>query len=287
MRKFQAMKQPSKGSVLIYSKKKTPDAQSAAAELAAWLHAKGYGTLDVTASKEKLTGKDLQGVVLGVVIGGDGTFLRLVRRLEKKDLIPLLGVNLGSLGFITAVNRADMIPSVEDALEQKHGEELRRLLEVELIRDGKCVESGVVFNDAVITKDARTTMLNFEVKLQGEILSFIGADGYIVSTPTGSTAYNLSAGGPLLHPSVNGICLVPICAHSLSARPIIVPHDVLVEIIPREFNGPVYLVYDGQINFEIHAGDKVLVRKSEASLRLVRSPAQTWCAALRSKLELV
>ncbi len=278
-----AMKQ----SVLIFSKKQTPAAQSAADEIKAWLANHKYGVVDVSATQKTLTGKELKGVVLGVVIGGDGTFLRLVRRLEKKDLFPLMGVNLGSLGFITEVNHDEMIPALRDALQKKFGEELRRLLEVDLWRDGKRIETGIVFNDAVITKDARTSMLKLDVRISGELVSHVRADGYIVSTPTGSTAYNLSAGGPLLHPGVNGISLVPICPHSLSARPIVIPEGQPIEIVAREINGPVYLVYDGQINFEIKAGDRVRIRSSETSLRLVHASKRNWCEALRSKLDMV
>lgn len=275
-----------KRSVLIFSKRKTPAAQAARDELMAWLVKNGHQSIDVTATEDTITAKQVKGVALGVVIGGDGTFLRLVRRLEKKDQFPIMGVNLGSLGFITEFSKEDLIPSVEEALTKGYPEEKRPLLDVELWRDKKPIESGFVFNDAVITKDARTSMLKFDVHLDGEFMSYIRADGYIVSTPTGSTAYNLSAGGPLLHPDVPALTLVAIAPHALSSRPIVIPSSVSVEITPREFNGPVYLVYDGQINFEIRSGDCVKIRSSQASLRLIRCPKRTWSEALRSKLEM-
>jgi NAD+ kinase len=272
--------------VLVFAKKNATAAQDAKAELAAWLKKRKHEVIDVGNSDARIKASGLKNVALGVVIGGDGTFLWLVRRLEAKDKFPIMGVNLGSLGFITEIDREEMIAAVERTLAGKSKEEKRRLLEVELRRGGKRIESGLVFNDAAITKDARTSMLKLDVKVNGELMSHARADGYIVATPTGSTAYNLSAGGPLLHPDVNGICLVPICPHSLSSRPIVVPFEMPIEIVPREVNGPVYLVYDGQINFEIKAGDEIRVNASDASLRIVHATKRNWCQALRSKLDM-
>jgi NAD+ kinase len=275
-----------KKSVLVFAKRGKAAAREASSKLADWLDDRGIETLDLTDHDGKLSAQDLKKVMVGVVIGGDGTFLTLVRRLEKKDQFPLMGVNLGSLGFITEFGRDEMIPAMESFLAGKAEEQPRRLLHVDLWRKGKCIESGIVFNDAAVTKDARTTMLKFDVLVDGEHLSYVRADGYLVSTPTGSTAYSLSAGGPLLHPAVNGTVLVPICSHSLSSRPIVIPCDLEVEIVPKEFDGGVYLVYDGQINFQIERGDSIRIRSSQNCLRLIGSPTQKWSAALRSKLKM-
>lgn len=273
-----------KGSVLIFAKRKKAAAKEASQRLATFLKKRKIKVIDVSDSDGKLTESELKDVTLGVVIGGDGTFLTLVRRLEKKDQFPLMGVNLGTLGFITEINKEEMLAGVGEALAQKYREELRPLLQVDVWRGNKCIESGMVFNDAVMTKDAQTTMLKFDVYVGGELLSYVRADGYIAATPTGSTAYALSAGGPLVHPDVNGIVLVPICSHALSTRPTLVPRQTAIEILLREFHGAVYLVYDGQITFEIKPGDQIKVRTSETSLRLIRSPEQKWSETIRSKL---
>lgn len=273
-------------SVLVFAKKKKAAAKEARDRLVEWLEKKKIPVVDVSAGDEKLSEARMRGVKLGVVIGGDGTFLTLVRRLERKDQFPLVGVNLGSLGFITEINKEEMLTAVEEALAKKYTEELRPLLQVDVWRNEKCIESGIVFNDAVMTKDAQTSMLKFDVYVGSELLSYVRADGYIAATPTGSTAYALSAGGPLVHPEVKGIVLVPICSHALSTRPTLVPTDAKIEIIPREFTGEVFLVYDGQINFAIKPGDKIKIRTSETSLRLYRSPEQKWSETVRTKLKM-
>ncbi len=277
---------PKKNTVLIFSKRQAKKASAASQELAAWLKKKGYQTLDVTDGEEKIDDKSVKDVALGVIIGGDGTFLTLVRRLQNKSLFPLLGINLGTLGFITETSPDDMIKAVGDALAGKCIEEPRRLLQVEICRKDLCRVSGLVFNDVVVTKDARTPMLKFDVHIGDQFLSYVRADGYIVATPTGSTAYALSSGGPLLHPGVNGLVLVPICPHALSARPVIVPQDLPIKITPKEFKGKVYLVLDGQINHEIDEKDYVRVRTSETFLKLVRSPVRHWSETIRSKLDM-
>jgi len=276
-----------KNAVLICAKRGKSEAKQAVKQLVDWLKKNGFDAIDVTDTDDKITRDVLKKVALGVIIGGDGTFLTLVRRLEKKDSFPLLGVNLGTLGFITEFGRDEMIDAVKDVLASRYTEELRRLLQVEVIRDKKRFESGIVFNDAVVTKDARTTMLKLDVMLGDEYLSYVRADGYIVATPTGSTAYNLSAGGPLLHPEVNGLIVVPICSHSLSARPLVIPPRLTVEITLRDFSGGgVYLVYDGQISFEVKPGDMIRVHPAQSSLRLIRSPKQKWSETIRSKLHM-
>ncbi len=275
-----------KKAVLLFSKRGNAAAQAANRQLCDWLTHHGYAVIDATGSDGVITESEVRNVCLGVIVGGDGTFLTLVRRLEKKEIFPIMGVNLGSLGFITDISREEMIPSVEDALAGKYPIDARRLLQVEICRDDVCRISGLVFNDAVITKDAHTTMLKFDVSIGNEFLSYVRADGYIVATPTGSTAYGLSAGGPLLHPGVNGLILIPICSHSLSARPVVIPQEIPVQITPREFRGQAYLVLDGQINHEIQQSDTIKIRLSRHSLRLVRSPRQNWSQTLRMKMDM-
>jgi NAD+ kinase len=274
-----------KKTVLLFCKRHNK-AKEAGKKLAAWLTKKGYTTLDVTDTDDRIEQAAVRDVVLGVIIGGDGTFLTLVRRLDNKSAFPLLGINLGTLGFITETSPDEMIPAVEEALAGKCLEEPRRLLQVEICRKDLCRVSGLVFNDVVVTKDARTPMLKFDVHVGDQFLSYVRADGYIVATPTGSTAYALSTGGPLLHPGVNGLVMVPICSHSLSARPVIIPQEMEIRITPKEFKGAVYLVLDGQINHEIDEKDYVRIRTSKSYLKLVRSPARHWSETIRSKLDM-
>jgi NAD+ kinase len=272
--------------VLLFVLQRTDKAVRAGKELSAWLKGRGCEALDFSETEGPISAKDVEGVDFGVVIGGDGTFLRLVRQLEKKDGFPILGVNLGSLGFITETAPNEMIPAVEEALAGKGIEQRRMLLDISLFRGGKKVESAVVFNDAVVTKEARTTMLKFDVRIGGDLLSEVGADGYIVSTPTGSTAYGLSAGGPIIHPDLRAILLVPICSHSLSARPILIPDSPSVEIDLTDDSDKGFLVCDGQISFDIRGGDKILAAVSKTQLRLVGSSRKKWSEALRSKLNM-
>jgi NAD+ kinase len=281
-----SQKKETNQAVLLCSKRGNAAATAANRQLTEWLVHHGYRVIDATETDGMIPEAQLKDVCLGVIIGGDGTFLTLVRRLEKKEQFPIMGVNLGSLGFITDIPREEMIPSVEDALAGKYPIDLRRLMQVEICREDVCRISGLVFNDAVITKDVRTTMLKFDVNVGNEFLSYVRADGYIIATPTGSTAYGLSAGGPLLHPGVNGLVLVPICSHSLSSRSVVIPQEMPIEIIPRDFRGPAYLVLDGQINHEILQADTIKIRMSKHSLRLVRSPRQNWSQTLRIKMDM-
>lgn len=272
--------------IILFAKKSEPRARAAAAELETWLKRKNIASQDLTDTQGSIRTSDFPQVQLAIVIGGDGTFLTFVRRLDLKDRFPLLGVNLGTLGFITEVAPADMFNAVETCLAGKAKEFQRELLSVEICRDEVCRLSGLVMNDVVMTKDARTSMLKFDVWCSDKHLSYVRADGYIVSTPTGSTAYNLSVGGPLVHPEAPVLVLTSICPHSLSSRPIVVPGSHGIEIRPKEFDGTVYLVLDGQINHEITQQDVVRVRTSSTVLRLSRPFPQSWSETLRSKLHM-
>lgn len=275
-----------KQTVLVCAKKKDASAQKACDKLTQWLKENDYDVLDVTKSEEAISDKEVKDVKLGVVIGGDGTFLSLARRLESKDAFPLMGVNLGTLGFITEAGEDEMIPAVSDALKKKPKEELRFLLEVEILRQGKILQTATAFNDTAITKDAQTTILTFDVHVGGELLSQVRSDGYIVATPTGSTAYALSAGGPLLHPEMDGVVLVSICSHALTSRPVVIPKGLEIKILPKNFKGKAYVLLDGQVDVEIKPGDEIKITSSKTSLRLVRSSMRNWAQALRTKLKM-
>ncbi len=273
-----------KQTILICVKQLDKEAELAKKELINWAESKKISVWDVTSSDEKLSDKKAKDIILGIAIGGDGTFLTLVRKLSNKELFPLIGVNLGSLGFITEVDRAEMLKVIEQALKGKLKEEKRPVLEVEVYRKKKKVTSGCIFNDAVITKNIDTTMLRFDVSVGGDFLHHVRADGYIVSTPTGSTAYALSAGGPMIHPEVSALELVPICSHSLSSRPILVPLLSKIMIEMKEPRGKASLVYDGQFSFDLEQGDVLKIFHHEKWLRLLHAPQQKWSEALRKKL---
>ncbi len=275
-----------KPAVLIFAKRKNSAAKIAASELSAWLKKHGSRALDLTDTEERIPVSMVKEVSVGVVIGGDGTFLTLVRRLEAKDRFPLLGVNLGTLGFITEIRRDQMIAVMEEVLKKKIREETRPLFEVELWRGGKCIFSGVVFNDAVLNKDARTSMLKFDVMIGSETLYALKADGCVIATPTGSTAYSLSVGGPLLHPGVEALVLAPLAPHSLSVRPAVVPSETKMEIRPKEFVGAAYLTLDGQVTAEVKARDLIKIFRSSQNLRLLKPFSTSWSDTLRSKLHL-
>lgn len=270
--------------VLICAKPKDPKAEQASQGMKDWLKARGHTSLDVSAQDSPLTEAVLKGLKLGVVFGGDGTLLTLVRRLERKDLLPLIGVNLGTLGFITQFGPQDVYAAVEQCLAGTHSEELRPLVQVELMRERKCLESGLVFNDAVVNKDARSSMVELEVRIDGDLLSRTRADGYIVATPTGSTGYSLSAGGALLHPACKAMILLPLGAHSLTSRSVVIPQNMSVEILVTQVSGPVYLVCDGQAYSDLQVGDRICVQVADTHLRMVRSPEQAWPEVLRAKL---
>jgi len=278
------MKNPQR--VLICLKPADKRARVAGTDLEKALKNWGVTSTHLSDPAKPITKTELRACDLAVVIGGDGTFLSLVRRMEDKSLTPVMGVNLGSLGFITDTSREEMISSVRLALQGKFKIEKKPILEVHLNHPDGSTERATVFNDVCLSKGPSTALLKFEVLLNGELLSHVRADGYLVATPTGSTAYSLSAGGPLLHPLLEGLVLIPICAHSLSARPMVVPLDQKVEMKLRKLNEPAYLICDGQVSFEVQSGDTLSIFLSKEKLQLLRPPKTGWSEALRGKLKM-
>ena len=278
------MSQPNQ--VMLCVKGGDPVAAKAAKELESALKSQGIEAIQVADNANEIPATILRSCRLAVVIGGDGTFLSLVRRMEQKNITPVMGVNLGSLGFITDTSREQMVAAVMAALAGHFKAEKKPLLTIELKHPNGKTDVATVFNDVCLSKGAGTALLKFEILLDGELLSHVKADGYLVATPTGSTAYSLSAGGPLLHPQLEGLVLIPICAHSLSARPIVIPLHQRVEIKTIELKETAYLVCDGQVSFEVRDGDELLVQVSQQHLQLLRPPQSGWSEALRSKLKM-
>ena len=219
---------------------------------------------------------------LVVVLGGDGTLLSVARAIQGRA--PILGVNLGTLGFLTEINRGELYPSLVDVLAGRFTLEDRSLFEVELRRSAGAVSSYRVFNDAVVNKSALARMIRLIVRIDGRFVAVYRADGLILSTPTGSTAYNLSAGGPIVHPSLPVVVITPICPHTLSQRPLVVPHDCEIEVTLDTAQEEVYLTLDGQEGGTLAYRDAIRVRPAPDRVRLVQVSRRTFYDALRSKL---
>ena len=219
-----------------------------------------------------------------IVLGGDGTLLAAARMLGERD-VPILPVNLGGLGFLTSVQLAELYPILEQVVAGESRISERTLLEAELIRGGKTVERQRAMNDAVINKGALARIIDMDLHIDGGYVCSYKADGLILSTPTGSTAYSLSAGGPIIYPTVEAFVVTPICPHALTNRPLVIPDTVRVEVETRGSEEPAFLTLDGQVGFELKAGDRVAVTKAPKKLRLVRPARRTYFEILRNKLK--
>lgn len=219
---------------------------------------------------------------LAIVLGGDGTMLSAARQLARFR-IPLVGINQGRLGFMTDIARSEMLSCIDDLLEGKFVPESRMMLSAEVIRTGQSVASSLALNEVVVDKGAIGRLIEFDLFIDGEFIYNLRSDGLIVSTPTGSTAYALSADGPILHPQVAGIALVPLCPHSLTNRPILVSDQNEIEIrIVRATDSRVH--FDGQVTFDLKPGDAVRICRSEYSIGLLHPPSYSYFAMLRQKL---
>ena len=219
-----------------------------------------------------------------VVLGGDGTLLRAARVVGKHG-VPILGVNLGGLGFLTEIPLKRLYAAVEMLLEGELEIESRLMLEAYVLRKAEEICRFQALNDVVINKGSLARIIDLAVYINDEFLTTFRADGLIVSTPTGSTAYNLSAGGPILYPTMRNVILTPICPFTLTNRPIILPdsHRVIIRLA-REIEERVSLTCDGQVGFEFLYGDKLVIHKSRKRIRLIKSPDQDYFEILRKKL---
>lgn len=219
---------------------------------------------------------------LAIVLGGDGTMLNAARQLARHE-VPLVGVNQGRLGFLTDIARDEMLTCLDDLLAGRFVAEDRMLLGAEVWRDGQCIATNLALNDVVVDKGSIGRLIEFELFIDREFIYSLRSDGLIVSTPTGSTAYSLSADGPILHPQVSGIALVPLCPHSLTNRPILVGDRNEIEIrIVRATDSRVH--FDGQVTFDLRPEDLVRISRSGHSIRLLHPPGYSYFAMLRQKL---
>ena len=225
-----------------------------------------------------------EGCDLVVVLGGDGTLLSAARAIGKRE-IPLLPVNLGGLGFLTAITVDELYPELQRALRKELRISRRKFLRVELTRAGETVASYEALNEAVIAKSSIARIIDLEAYVDGQLVCAYKADGLIVATPTGSTAYSLSAGGPIIFPTVPAICLTPISPHTLTNRPVLVPETSVIRVISRAPEEGAYLTIDGQVGNPILEGDALVCRSSQSSLLLVRPPRMRFFDVLRAKLK--
>ena len=227
--------------------------------------------------------KMAEAVEMVVVLGGDGTLLAAARSLQKKQ-VPILGVNLGGLGFLTEITLAELYPMLEAILRGEYKTDERLFLEARVWRKEKVVDTFQVLNDVVINKGALARIIELKTSVDQEYLTTFRADGLIISTPTGSTGYSLSAGGPIVYPSLQSIIITPICPHTMTNRPIIVPKEATITVTLCSADQEVFLTLDGQVGFKMELRDRVEVKKGEGFVRLIKSPSRGYFEVLRQKL---
>ena len=276
----------------IVAKPDAPRAAEVVARLVEWLIARD---IEVTLEKETAgivpalrvaaaNKAELPGLSdLLIVLGGDGTLLSMARAVGDLG-VPIMGVNLGGLGFLTATTLDEMLPSLEAAVAGRMIVEERLLLLARVIRNGAVVCEHMALNDMVITKSAMSRLINLAVSVEGEYATAYRADGLIISTPTGSTAYSLSAGGPIVFPTADVIVLTPICSHTLTNRPIVLPASLGIEVTVQS-DQEIMLTVDGQVGVGLRERDIVEVVKAAPHLRLVRFAQKDFFSVLRAKLK--
>lgn len=220
---------------------------------------------------------------VAIVLGGDGTMLNAARRLARY-CVPLVGVNQGRLGFMTDIARDDMLTCMDDLLDGKFQPESRMLLAAEVLRGGREIAANLALNDVVIDKGAIGRLIEFELFIDGEFIFNLRSDGLIVSTPTGSTAYALSAGGPILHPTLTGIALVPLYPHALTYRPVTVNDTVEIELRITHADDP-RVHFDGQVTLDLQVGDSVRIHRSDHAISFLHPPGYSYFSMLRQKLQ--
>lgn len=221
---------------------------------------------------------------LAIVIGGDGTMLHVARHLASSR-VPIIGVNLGRLGFLADIPADTMLPEVARILDGDYQTESRLLLAAEIMRKGKIVHASQAFNDIIVTKGDLARMIEVEIYIGGEFVNDMRGDGVIISTPTGSTAYAMSAGGPILHPTLPAIALVPICPHTLSNRPIVVGSESVIEIVMAGHPDQLaHITFDGQESFALAHGDHIYARAADSPVELLHPSGRSHYQVLRAKL---
>jgi NAD+ kinase len=291
------MAQPSIKRIGVIVKPHQPDALETLCRLTTWLNEHGITLVGPTEvereSIEHQTGCIIdvvheselaQRVDLMLVLGGDGTMIATARMIGDAQ-VPVIGVNYGGLGYLAEFPLEELFPALGSILAGQYRVQQRLMLTVELWRGEELVTRNRVLNDVVVNKSALARIVEIEAYLNEQFVNLFRADGLIVATPTGSTAYNLSAGGPIIYPSMNAVVITPICPFTLSNRPIVVPDDSMIEVRLATENEEVALTLDGQVGFPLQAGDRALIRKSETAFNLVQPPNRNYFDVLRNKLK--
>jgi len=278
--------------VAIFAKVHDPRCQGVASELVTWLEERRCLPLVDThlarhvGYARGLTEKQIRDrAELVVVLGGDGTLISVARLFSGRQ-VPIVGVNLGSLGFLTEITVEQLYPVLEQCLAGSHRITERMMLDVAVTRGDQEISRCQVLNDAVINKGALARIIELEARVNDDFLTNFKADGLIVSTPTGSTGYSLSAGGPIVQPLMKCVLITPICPHTLTNRPIVLSYQSVIRItVKSSFDEMVYLTLDGQVGVELQEGDCIEVRRAETTTALVTSPEKDYFAILRAKLK--
>jgi NAD+ kinase len=279
----------------IYAKCSHPDAVHVAAEVVDWLAKRGREVFLEEALARQLPGRgpgyerrQIPAMVdLIVVLGGDGTLISVARQIARADCdrdIPILGVNLGSLGFLTEITRDEMFPCLEKVFRGDFKLSRRMMLEAVILRDGRDFKRFRVLNDIVLNKGAIARIVDMKVWVDDAYLTTFKADGLVIATPTGSTAYNLSAGGPIISPGLHCFVISPICPHMLANRPLIVSDAATIRIEVKCKDEHVVFTADGQVAVELQAGDLIQVSKARRGTMLIDSPSRDYFEVLRTKL---
>ncbi len=279
-------------SAAIISRPRRADIAAVAPPLIEWLGARGITVL----CDQETAGSVAGGAVahpretlpshadLLIVLGGDGTLLAAARLMNEHN-VPILPVNLGALGFLTSVTLDDMYPVLEQAINGQARYSERVLLESQVIRKGAVFHRARALNDAVLNKAALARIIDLQLRINDEFVCNYKADGLIVSTPTGSTAYSLAAGGPIVYPLVSAFVITPICPHTLTNRPLVVPDSAQIEVGFDAAGECIFLTLDGQVGVELIPGDLIKIAAAPERLRLVRPQKKSYFSVLRDKLK--
>ncbi len=278
-------------SIGILTKPKFPEVRDTLLGVAAWLRARSIDVLLDTTSAALLN--EVGGIpktqlaqkadVL-LVLGGDGTILNAARLAAERS-IPILGVNMGGLGFLTEVRLDDLYPSLERVFANDFTLDERLMLATHVHRHGETVARGIVLNDVVISKGTLARMIELHIAIDGQFVTNLRGDGLIIGTPTGSTAYSLSAGGPIMNPALQALILTPICPHTLTHRPLIVPGNVVIEVTLTSKDEGSMATLDGQVGVSITQGDTAVIQTSDYRTQLIRFPESHYYEVLREKLK--
>lgn len=264
--------------IAVFEKRNNLEAAKVAAELGKCVIDLGCKLLD----SEKIS--DVETADIAIVVGGDGTMLDVARRVAPLN-IPVAGVNLGRLGFLVDIQREEMHTTLQHILRGKYREERRIMLRAEIFRDNESIHQSEAFNDIVVSKGELARLIEFESLVDDYHVNTARADGIIIATPTGSTAYALSADGPILHPTLEAITMVPICPHTLSNRPLVINSDSTVRIRMLDTgNQNSYVSFDGQSSIRLQDGDSVDIGMAEHRVRLLRPLEHSHYDVLRAKL---